>query len=69
MVLLSLSGSWLLAGKAGGLYLSGDFGTSWSRLDGPGEASYFLGAVPDGTGFVVASRTEGVLRWSLSAIP
>jgi photosystem II stability/assembly factor-like uncharacterized protein len=55
---------WLAAGKSGGLYLSGDAGSTWTRLDGPGESSFFLATVPDGSGFAAASRTEGLLRWT-----
>jgi photosystem II stability/assembly factor-like uncharacterized protein len=57
--------AWLLAAKAGGLYLSRDAATSWTRLDGPLETSFFLGAAPDGAGGVIAgSRSEGILRWN-----
>ncbi|HXL22737.1 MAG TPA: hypothetical protein VOA78_09735 [Candidatus Dormibacteraeota bacterium] len=56
--------SWLLAGKAGGLYLSRDAGATWTRLDGPQETSHFVGAAADGRGGVIAgSRSEGILRW------
>jgi len=55
---------WLAAAKSGGLYLSDDAGATWTRLDGPGESGLFLDAAPDGSGFVAASRTEGLLRWT-----
>jgi photosystem II stability/assembly factor-like uncharacterized protein len=65
MLPIKLTGAfWLAAGKAGGLYLSRDLGASWTRIDGPGEAGLFLAAVPHGSGFVAASRTEGLLRWT-----
>jgi photosystem II stability/assembly factor-like uncharacterized protein len=56
--------SWLLAGKAGGLYLSRDAGATWTRLDGPQETGLFVGGAADGRGGVIAgSRSEGILRW------
>lgn len=57
---------WLAAAKTGGLYLSQDAGSTWTRLDSSGEFSLFLATAPDGSGFVAASRTEGLLRWTVN---
>jgi photosystem II stability/assembly factor-like uncharacterized protein len=54
---------WLLAGKAGGLYLSVNAGISWLRLDQANETSLFLAGTASGGGFIAASRSEGLLGW------
>ena len=59
-----LPNAWIVAAKSGGIYLSRDSGANWTRVDGPGEGGLFVGAAADGAGFVAATRTEGLLRWT-----
>jgi photosystem II stability/assembly factor-like uncharacterized protein len=49
----------------GGFYVSADRGASWGRQDTPKQTSILRDVVADGdSGFVMASATEGVLRWA-----
>jgi photosystem II stability/assembly factor-like uncharacterized protein len=54
---------WLIATRAGGLYISRDAAQTWKRLDNGSIAGQFTGAAvtPDGH-IVAASLTEGLLR-------
>jgi len=55
---------WLIATRAGGLYVSRDAAQTWERLDNDSVVGQFTGAVvtPDGH-IVAASLTEGLLRY------
>lgn len=49
----------------GGVYLSGDLGESWQRVDSDQEKSFVAIILTDGAkGFQLASESEGILSWS-----
>lgn len=57
--------SWVLATRAGGLYVSRDAAQTWERLDSGSVAGHFTGAVVTQDGHIIAaSLTEGLLRYS-----
>lgn len=57
-----------IAAANGGFYVSGDSGKTWIRTDTPAETGAIVNVYTDGEGgFEVASRSEGVLRWSPAA--
>ena len=61
---LSMAGQlWFLAMNNGGIYRSGDSGKTWQWVDWGREQGTVLMTVPAKNGLVVASQSEGLLRF------
>lgn len=64
---LRSSRSWVLTERDGGIYVSRDGGSTWSRVDQDAERCRFTGLVDAGDGrFLVGSQSEGLLRLDLA---